>query len=293
MKAFDSEMITLTKHIAGTHGFKALEQLVEIKNKPIPYQLTNQLDSSNDSAFDFSKKKGIYYYDESKNEMIWQHHADSIVLVYPYQSGSDSVAKFVIAHYAEAISAWGVMVPVSVDLFLEAGGRKLVTFKSEGRLEHQVPVEYHTAVKFEGFSFIFNMKTRLSKKKSRIVANLNVHKGTKPLMSIQSKLMVSITDQQQLLFDKIEFTGEVFPVKVEGTVNYGKISPATTFFADDFNKHADIKVFSGQKKTLGQIELRERKMNDRLGFVLVYTDQSTAFLDEMLLSFREIMNTKL
>ncbi len=294
LKAFDSELILLAKQFSRSTAYQALQQLYSYKNLPVPYRFNANNGAQSIHTFDFEKQKGIYRLNNSTNEFYRHSTSDSIVIIFPYQSAHDSLARFVISQYSESLSAWETMMPTCANISLDIKGKKEIQLLINGRMEHQVPVDYLASVQFEKIKADFSIRTKPGKNKSRMQTDLTVFSNNKQKASIKTSSLIKVLSNGTMLFDKVKFETTIFPLHISGFVNYGAIKHEKNSFVTEFNSNSKISIHEAQQnKKVGSVILSERPMHDKINIAVVYNDGSTIFLEDLLLSIREIMSIKL
>lgn len=294
MKAFDSEMILLAKQLSNSTAYHALQQLYSYKNLPVPYRFNANNGAQSIHTFDFEKQKGIYRLNTSNNEFYRYSYADSIIIIFPYISEHDSLAQFIISQYNESLSAWETMLPTTANISLDIKSKKYMRLQIDGIMEHQVPVDYFASVQFEKIKATFNLNIKPGKQKSRMKTQLFILNNEKQKASIKTTSIIKVLNEGSMFFDKFKIELSIFPLNVKGFINYGLIKPENNSFFTEFNSNSKINILETQhNKKVGSIIISERPKNDKINFVLVYNDGTSVFLEDMLLSIREIMNIKL
>lgn len=294
LKAFDSELILLAKQFSRTTAYQAIKQLYSYKNLPVPYRFNANNGTQSIHTFDFEKQKGIYRLNNSTNEFYRHSASDSIVIIFPYQSAHDSLARFVISQYSESLSAWEIMMPTSANISLEIKGKEILRMQIEGKMEHQVPVDFLASVQFEKMKARLSVITKPGKRKSRIQTDLIVFSNEKEKANIKTSSIIKVQQTGTMLFDKVKFKATIFPIQVSGSVNYGALKHEKNSFVAEFNKNAKISIHETQQnKKVGSVIISERPGYDKINLTVVYNDGCMVFLEDMLLSIREIMSLKL
>ena len=294
LKAFDSELILLAKQFARSTAYQAMQQLYSYKNLPVPYRFNANNGAQSIHTFDFEKQKGIYKLDTSTNEFNRYRASDSIVIIFPFKSSHDSLARFVISQYSESLSAWETMMPTYANISLEIKGKKEIQLLINGKMEHHVPVDYLASVQFEKIKADLSIRTKPGKHKSRMQTDLTVFSNNKQKASIKTSSLIKVLSNGTMLFDKVKFETTIFPLHISGFVNYGAIKHEKNSFVTEFNSNSKISIHETQQnKKVGSVILSERPMHDKINIAVVYNDGSTIFLEDLLLSIREIMNIKL
>ena len=289
LRAFDNELITISKQLKNSESVVALEQLFSIKKLPVPFRYRT---NSKDTPFPFEKLKGIYQYDSLTNGCYKFATADSIIIIFPFRTLKHSKAKFIIASYVEAVSVWGPMFPTQADIKLEIDKKTVASIKSKGELNYQVPTQSNTTIQFGHYAFRIDLRSKLSRRKSKMFLDLALEKAGKTILNCTSDMKVSQTEFNGTLFDKVNLYCAAFPIIIRAKANYGAIDPASHDFINEFNRQIDISVESEQKASIGRIVLKDRSNTNRLNFAIIYSDGTSAWLDDFLFFMKELMNVK-
>lgn len=293
LKAFDSELIMLIKQVSETNAFKAFEALPSLSKLPLPFNYPEKDETGNPIAFNLEQKKGIYQYNNKLDELIRCGESDSIVILFPFYTKNDTVAKFIVSDYQEEMSIWGVMVPTVAQMKIVAAKKTLFNLQIKSEMAYQVPVECEISASFDKFNLAADLKTKLSKTKARIKVNAQIFKREEEYLAVNAGIVTKITDQNSMVFDKVKIQGNVYPISFEAKVNYGNINLGSHHFVNDFNDNSSIRVYTHNNEHLGNIKLKERENCDRLNFVVEYNDKSFSYLEDFILTYNEIMNIKM
>lgn len=290
LKAFDSEIILLAKNLSSTPGIRALESLTAVKNLPLPFDYSI---TSTPLPFDFQESKGVYNLEAGQKEFLRTHSSDSLIIVFPFQTKFDSVARFVMTSYEEEMSVFGTMVPTSAKLYIEAGGRKILEAISDATLSNGFPVKNVTNFRFGNYGVTASLNTKLRKTKGKVKFDLHIHKSSKPLVYLSSNFDAQLGERSSFTVSDFKAVGHVFPIWFSVESDYQKIDNFATDFTSEFNKHSNIELldFEGNTK-LGDIELVKIPENDRIILEMLYNDGSTANINELLMSIEAIFNIK-
>ena len=198
-----------------------------------------------------------------------------------------------IANYKEELSVWGVMFPTIVDMKLEYNNRNLFEVNMRSELAYQIPVKSKIVAKFDRFKLNAHLTTKLTRSTGKINLDIEILKRDEPYLKATSRIKSTITEQQSMVFDEVLLKCNVYPIKFIADVDYGDINTNSHNFVKDFNENSEIQIYSNKNNYLGSIKLKERAGSDRLNFIVEYNDKTFAFLEDFLLSFREIMNKKI
>lgn len=293
LKAFDSELIMMVKQMSETNAFKALNILLSYDNLPLPFKYPEFTELGDPIAFDFQQNKGIYQLNDTIDEIIRCGESDSIVIIFPVQSEKKIPATFIITDYKEELSVWGMMFPTLANMKLIIEDRTLFEVHLNSEMAYSVPVKSNISASFDLFKLEAHLKTKLSKTKARINVDLEIFKRDEEYLKINSAIKTKITDQNSMLFNKVEIYCEALPIILKADVDYGEINSDSHYFVRDFNENSSIQVLTNKKDYLGEIKLMEKANSDRLNFVVEHNDKTFSYLEDYMLTFKEIMNTKI
>ena len=291
-RAFDNELIIMSKQLTESHAYRLLVQLNTIQNLPLPFQFRTSFPGK-PYQYNFDTSKGIYLYDKEKNEMYKSASSDSIVLFFPYQSEVDSMAKMIITAYADEQTVWDIMLPVKMVAKIFLGERVVFNLHCQGEIKHELPIDYLLEVEFSRFKITSKLNTKLSKKKGRVQTNVSILKDKSEVLKLESNVIARINENQQFDFGLFNLKIKVFPIVADFHINRHRIDKYSTHFVDDFNKNSSIWIYGNRHKTLiGKVELKDRPNNDRINPAIIYNDGSIEYLDDFLFSIAQILNVK-
>ena len=292
LRAFDNEMIIMSKQLTESHAYRLLLQLNTIKHLPLPFQFGSAA-SGKPYNYNFEASKGLYRYDKVKNEMVKSAPSDSIILIFPYQSEVDSVAKVVVTTYEEEQSVWNIMLPIKLEAKILLANHTVLNIHCRGEIKYGLPVDYEFEMEFSRFQVKTALTTKLSRKRGRVNIALSVLKDNSEIFNCESNLITRMNEYQQIDYSSIKSKIEVFPLTIDINIDRDKIDKHTTHFIDDFNRNSSILVYGNNSRTLiGKIELKDRPNNDKLNPAIVYTDGSVEYLNDLLFTVEQILNVK-
>ena len=290
LKAFDSELIQLTRNISRTTGYHALEALVKIGNLPLPLGYSGD---DNPLAYNLEENKGVYAVNQfHKLEKV--QNSDSLIIIYPFISEKDSVAKLVMSQYNEEMTILGVMFPTEAKISIEIAGSSMLHISSHGEIAHGVPVKSNTEFRFGNYVMNANLITKLTRKKGKVDFSLNISKLDKDIFTAKAKFNAYMGENTSLSVSELKCSGQVFPVSFKVASNYGDIAKNSTDFVHDFNQCTKINLWNYQgTQKIGGVQLGRREKSDRLNFMVIYNDGSSEFLSDYLFSLETLLNVKL
>jgi hypothetical protein len=292
LRAFDNEIIVMSKQITESNAYRLLLQLNSIKHLPLPFQFGTAV-SGKPYHYDFEVSKGLYLFDKKKNEMVKSAPSDSIILIFPYQSEVDSVAKMVVTTYEEEQSVWNIMLPVKLEAKILLDNHTVLNIHCRGEIKYGLPVDYKFEMEFSRFQIKTALTTKLSRRKGRVNIALSILKDNLEIFNCKSNLITRMNEYQQIDYSSIKSKIEVFPLTIDMNIDRDMIDKHTTHFIDDFNKNSAIWVYGNNNRTLiGKIELKDRPNNDKLNPAIIYNDGSVEYLNDLLFTVEQILNVK-
>ena len=294
LKAFDNELIILSKQVSETMAYQAVHELFVIKNLPLPFQYTSS-DKKESGAYvyDFETRKGIYQYNDTTHLVMRTGESDSLIILFPFESKMDHWARFILMDYKEEVSAFGIMFPTKLAVKIEIQDHSILELNSSTLMDHGFPVQSNTRIVFNKFRIGNQFETKLSRRKGVIHQKLVFDSGDKTVLDLSSRIVATLSEQKQLTFKKVEISGDIFPIHFTAKVNQGNIPPDALNFVEEFNANSNIEVFQQKGRKIGHVFLQEIPSVNRLNFTLRYSDGTTVQLQKLLFGFDEIMNMKL
>jgi hypothetical protein len=295
LRAFDNEVIITAKNISETVAFEAFKKMVALNDLPLPFQYKPESAlQGKPCQFNFEELKGTYIYNKQKNLTTIKEGNNSIIVLFPFESKNDSLAKFILSDYSEQLTAWNIYLPTKLHAQLQINDQTVATLNIEGKIEHEIPIDYKATAAFSNFNIQSTLHTKLSRKKATVTINSSINKNEKQLLRNELRIETTMNKQKQVVFNTIDAKLAIFPIDVKLQIDRDKIQANTTKFINQFNNNSSIDIYGNQGKSyLGKVELLDRPNNDRLNFAVIYTDNTTEYLDDFLLTISEILNIKL
>jgi hypothetical protein len=299
LRAFDNEIITLSKGLERSRTFTILKEILAIENVPVPfYAHKNSGQASTSSAtgiqrFDFHEHKGVYELDTISKLFFRTGISDSIIIHYGWKEDNFVPVRLIIAKYTEEASSSSLMFPTSFTAAMYVGEFLAVSIEHEARLEHQLPVEAKMRVELENYSFAMDLNTRLRKDHGKLKMAVNISKDSKELANWKFKSKISMTGEGTFFFRSINSQFAMFPVQIDADINNDAIDGNTFDYIEEFNKHSRI-VASRMRdgRSLGEIKLRTREASDKLDYAFYYSDGSYLYIEDLLFSAKHLLNIK-
>ncbi|MBE0663691.1 MAG: hypothetical protein IH597_14645 [Bacteroidales bacterium] len=299
LRAFDNEIITLSKGLEHSRTFTILKEILAVENVPVPfYAHKSTLQASTSSAtgiqrFDFDQHKGQYVLDTITKLFIRSGTSDSIIIHYDWKVDKIMPVRLIITNYTEEASSSSLMFPTSFAAAMYVGEFLAVSIEHEARLEHQLPVEAHLRLKLENYLLLMDMNTRLRKDHGKLKMAVKVSKDSKELASWKVKSNINMTEQGTFFFRSINSQFAMFPVQIDADIDNDAIDGNTVDYIGEFNKHSRMvasRIRDGRK--LGEIKLRTREASDKLDYVFYYSDGSYMYIEDLLFSAKHLLNIK-
>lgn len=293
LKAFDNEIITLYQQILDSEGYKCFKALSAFHNLPFPVLSFVQSDFDSDkSAFSFSNTKGIYQYSSEQETAVYLGESDSILFYFPYRSEHDSMALFVLAKYAEEGTKWGTSFPVEAEMQIKIQNHTIFELKTNGKVKYNIPVAASTSIKMGNALFDIQYKSRLNKRRGRFYLDALVFNNDKKIGDFNACLTYNVSKPTEEL-EKVKLNIEVFPLKVDVHVNSHKMNELKNDYIDAINELSQTNIKSQLNgKSLGTIKLRNRDKEHRINHVIIFEDETLAYLEDIMLSYKHIMNLR-
>ncbi len=293
IRAMDNELIVLLNAIRQTKSFEIFHEIQQVKNIPLPFYAHASENPGEVKTFNFARYRGSYFYDTLINRFVLTHQSDSIILHYPIRLSNSKLAKLVISDFGEEKSSGNMMIPTIFKGFLSVDGRKVVEIVHSATVEHQLPVAVDLYARVESFELRIVLTSRLRRKLSNALLKFRVDREGENKINgrIQSKL--GFNGNGAMRFHTLRASLSAFPALLLAKVNNDAVDAHTADFVSEFNNHSRIEAFRlNDNRKLGEIRLKQRTRSDKLDYAFYSADGSYVFLEDELLTVREIMNIK-
>lgn len=294
LKAFDNELIRLVDKIFETRSYLALEKIKSISSAPVPIiKHESEIDGS-PPAFDFMSQKGIYYHDTILNIFAKEQESDSIILFYNDVVNTNAIVQLIIAEYTEDATSSSFLFPTRINAVMYIGKREAMKVDHKAKVEHGMPIDIDFNASFDDYKIIAKLNTKLRKKTGKLNTSFEIFRNDDILLSWIVNADLAFAESTSYYINKISMKFELYPIVIDVKVNNKLISKNSSDYVSEFNKHSNIKIFSGNNgRKIGDLRLKSKDGSDKLDFVVYYKDGSYAYIDELLLSAKRIMNIKL
>jgi len=280
------------KQASESEAYIAFQSLIATHDAPLPFRLYPDSVHKKSLFYPFHKLKGIYCVDSLTNHCLRIGDSDSVIIEFPVNLKRDRSVRFIIADYKEEKSVWGINMPLSVDIKMEAGKKVLLRVQSSGKMKYQVPVYSHTILKFNDFEGRVELKNKLRKRGSPIRFSMLLLKKGKPVFDGTINVEAMMDQNKQVSFRRFRAEFESFPIKVAVQSDYPSIDPSTQDFFGEFNRHTQTEVFTSKNRSIGKVLLKERAGFNRLNFAVQYHDGSWHYLEDFLFVAEYLLNVK-
>ncbi len=244
---------------------------VDVFNKSFsPHKSLSQLKLSEDEAFNFEEKKGVYEYNAKTGRYIKVDDANNVIVHFPMEGSDENNAVLTIEKYVERMVAFTYgeeLTPESIAMNFVVDGEDLIDVKYEATfndnpifpyqsLNYNVNIDgYEHYLKYNNASTIkFTLANGLNNKGKNIYAN---------------DYTISLVDEQSRMLEVIAGTTSILNMRIVSELKVMDMLTAQ----DDFGAHYSVKMYQGNKK-LGKLIVDEAYIP-----LLEYTDGSTEKLD--------------
>jgi hypothetical protein len=293
LRAFDNELISFMNGLQGTRSFLILEEIFAVKDLPLPFFAHHSLNPGKIQKFDFETHKGVYEFDSIGNTFKLSGNSDSIVILYRQSKTIAQPVKLIMTDYNEEASSSSLMFPTSINASLYIGDKRTVHISHIARVEHQLPLEGKFEIVFENFYLHADLSSRLRKDFANLTFNFTANRDTEQKIHWLLKSKVGMADDGVFLIRSLSSHISVFPLFVEIDVDNDAISSDAVDLMNEYNQHSNIEVFRLKDlRKVGRVELKTREASDKLNYALYYEDGSFVFIEDILLTFKQILNIK-
>ena len=293
LRAMDHEMLSLMNQIQGNGSFKVLKEILAIENVPTPFFAHKSPEPGAIRRFDFDKHKGFYEYDSVNQAFMRTAGSDSIIIIYHMAERPGIPARIIISAYDEEAGSSSLMFPLKLEAALYVGDRQTARISHIARLEHQLPVEARLQIELENYRMEMDFRNRLRRDYGKVRIAIVVERDQKELMRWVTRSKAGLTNEGSFFMRWLKVDFQMFPVKILAKVENDAIDPHTIDFVEEFNKHSRIRaVRKADGRQIGDIRLRTRENSDKINYAFHFSDGSYLFVEDMMLTAREILNIK-
>lgn len=293
LRAFDNEIITLSKGLERSRTFTILKEILAVENIPVPFYAHKSISPGGIQRFDFNEHKGVYTFDTISMLFIRTGTSDSIIIHYGWKEDKLLPVSLIITKYTEEAGSSNLMFPTSFTAAMYVGEFLAVSIAHEARLEHQLPVETKLKLKLENYMLLMDMNTKPRKDHGKLKMAVKIFKDSKELLNWKVNSKISMTGEGTFFFRSINSQFAMFPVCIDAHVDNDAIDVNTFDYIGEFNKHSRI-VASRMRdgKMLGKIKLRTREASDKLDYAFYFSDGSFLYIEDLLFSAKHLLNIK-
>lgn len=292
LKAFDNEFIVVYDQLAKCESSKILKQLLAVKDLPVPLINLLQTNAIDQTKFDFGQRKGVYKVD-SENNVERIALSDSIIVIFSYPSKNDSVAYLELTEFSEDMTKWGSAFPTNLMLKVKASGIVLFEINMKGEVKHTIPTKMDLMLKMDQYIVHVKLRSLLNKRKIRFYVNMDLSSLEDKLISADLKLKYNVSNPDQSILETTKVNINSFPIDLFIAVDNKLFNPAATNFIDEFNKCSTIKIMSQlDGNSIGEVKLAQRNGGEKLNYLITYSDETSEFFEDFLLSYKHIMNAR-
>ena len=173
------------------------------------------------------------------------------------------------------------------------GDKRTIDFSLNAKLEQQLPVEADLHIEIENYKVALDLSSRLRRAYANTKLECKINRDQDEIFHSSIKSKVGVTEEGGFFIRSLDVQIEAFPVYVKADVDNDAINSNAIDFIEEFNRHSTIEVFrSRDRRKLGDILLKTRELSDKLDYALVYEDDSSVFLEDLLLTVDNFLNIK-
>lgn len=294
LRAFDNDLINLSKQIEDNPGFHALLEFIDLNASGHFLNPIATNDESMQDLFVFNDHKGIYDYDPGSHSFLRVAPSDSILIFFPVHSGTDTMATLIITSYSEDSTQLDMAYPTVINGCINLGDKQVLTIEHHGSVIHGFPVSGDMRMEFPPFLFLMKLQTKLYRDHAKMNLDMNLSNHTKDVFLWTINSGISVADDGSLKYNSVTMDFRMYPVRIEARVNYGRIDPYSTRFVRDFNRNSSIQIVSlTNDRFIGQIELEEMAGRGQLNIGVHFRDGSVVFMEDVIITFRKLVNMKM
>lgn len=293
LRAFDNEIITLSKGLERSRSFTTLKEILAVENVPVPFYAHKSISQGGVQRFDFNEHKGVYTLDTISMLFIRTGTSDSIIINYRRKQDNFLPVRLIIAKYTEEASSSSLMLPTRFMAEMYVGEVLTLSIDHQAKLSHQLPVEAHLKIELENYRLLMDLNTRLRKDHGNLKLDVKVSKNSRELTNLKVKSKISMTEQGTFFFRSIHSQFAMFPIRIEAQVDNDAIDGNTVDYIGEFNQHSRIVASRMREgRMLGEIKLRTREASDKLDYAFFYSDGSYVYIEDLLFSAKHLLNIK-
>lgn len=293
LRAFDYELLNIAKQVQNTTAYSAINTLRTVRNAPLPYFTHESEAPGGIRKFNFSGTKGIYHVDPENMTAFKTGPSDSIIIHLNDSSVAALPVTFIISEYEEEPSSSNVMFPVLVKAAMFVGDNLVMRIDHSARLEYDLPVQADISMILENFGIEATMRTRLRRKYGRMELKAELSRNGSVEAILDKKARLGLTGPGALYFKRLRMNFSMYPVILDINVNNDAISRDASNYIDEFTRHSRMFAYKmSDRRRLGEINLLTRENSDKLDYAMFFNNGSYLFVDDFLISARQILSIK-
>lgn len=294
LKAFDSELMQITRRVSNTQSFEALMIARKLPGIQLPFLAVNDtLAGTTKETFNLQRAKGVFYYRsvDSLPEKIAQ--SDSLILLFP-AGNNESAENFriVVGSFSEILTDLGMLFPEAFEAAIYKGERHVGKLSYSATFKHGMPASALLNIRAGGFDIEMKLETTFRRKKSSVEVLFTVHEAGSQRIKVNIDSDVTQTASGALAYDGKHIEIEVFPLKAEIKSDYLFSQADVVDFFSQFNKMSTIRLTDSKGLSLGNVKLEQTEGRSRINLIIYYNDGSSENLEDYLLTINKILNMK-
>ncbi len=294
LRAFDHEIVRMTSDIMQTSSYATLEYLSEIPNAPIPYMFGGEGTEEGFSSYCFENAKGIYSIDTINNIFLKTGASDSVIINFHHPELNNAKAKFILAKFKEEPSNSAFLFPTEIDMVMDVANKTVMSITHKATIEYGIPTELDFNGLFDNYNIMSTINTRLRRNSGRLQFQTRVLRSGEEIFDWKLLARLGFEEGVTYRLNRVKSEVGMFPVHLRVLVNNNKIPLKTNDYVTAFNENSTITIRSTTKNQIvGQVELRTRENSDKLDYIVRFKDDSYLFIEDLLISARNILNIKL
>ena len=293
LRAFDNELISLMNSFQRTRSFVALQEISSMDGVPLPFFAHKSAIPGGIRLFNFEQHKGVYNFDSISRQFYLSNPSDSIIIHYHASHNLKAPIRLIVSRYSEEATSSSMMFPTCLNACMYIGDKRTIDFSLNAKLEQQLPVEADLHIEIENYKVALDLSSRLRRAYANTKLECKINRDQDEIFHSSIKSKVGVTEEGGFFIRSLDVQIEAFPVYVKADVDNDAINSNAIDFIEEFNRHSTIEVFrSRDRRKLGDILLKTRELSDKLDYALVYEDDSSVFLEDLLLTVDNFLNIK-
>ena len=224
------------------------------------------------------KAKGVFHYNTEKKLFEKASTSAQTILIFPSDGKAGTDARFVLSEFESQDCKTRPEFPVKISAAMFIEDTEKLTIDHSASIENNLPKKISSLI--IGDDYKVNLDLARTREGNAGTFDFNIYFKAKGFTVCSAVIDAKIEySRQGYYFRYFDFRIKLFEHEIIGKLDYSKIDPTASNYADLFNRYSTIELFENNGNKVGNIILGKSENEELLDYFVKFDNG-----DEVLLS---------